>query len=131
MNPFLDTARNEALRRIGLPRDTNTLTLDHATRERYTRALAEVILQFPENFAEQELQNARARLARDDIPPPEPFTIGEAFGTFGSGVLEQADSLNPLSEQNRGNLSKLLAGLAAVAVAIWALTWAAKTSPRR
>lgn len=131
MNPFLNTAQNVALERIGLPPSTNTATLDHATRERYTRALAEVMLQYPHNFSAQELENARARLSRADIPAPESYGIGEAVRDFTGEFTRQAESLNPLSEQNRGRFAFTLSGLAAIAVAIWAFAWVIRTSPAR
>jgi hypothetical protein len=120
----MQTARRVIGERLGV--NPNNLTFTQ--REEYIRALAAYVMQFPAAFAPLTVTAAQ-RIAT--LPPSMPLAdTSFSWSDFGGGILDNAEKVNPLSEQNRGKTSWwIMLTLSLVAVLGFAV-FAAKVRPR-
>lgn len=114
MNPFLDSAKRVAKANLGIPADVNPYSLGPDKQQEYMRELSRIILEHPDNFSPQEIENARLYV-NYSVPVADTYSIGDMFSDFTGEVLTQADRLNPFSESNAPEafefLNKILAVL--------------------
>jgi hypothetical protein len=90
-------------------------------QQQYNLTLAQGILDRPQSFTEASLASARIVLGhvgtKYSIQDTGALSVA---GDFVAAVADQAESINPLSEQNRGKLALLLGGALLVGVAVYA-----------
>lgn len=112
-NPYIDQAKADT----GIDPSKAWADLTWDEQQRYQQRLAELTAAHASELPAQFGQTAQAILAKGPQPAPEPYSIGEAIGDFGSEFANQAQQINPLSSLNRGTLAwwmMILGGLALV-----------------
>ena len=104
------------------------LALAPADQIKLTNAMRDYILAHPGDFTQAQVTMAATV---SNVAAPVDYTIGDMARDFTGEVVNQAESLNPLSEQNRGKLAAVLVGLAALAIVAYVLPRAlAAKSPK-
>jgi hypothetical protein len=90
-------------------------------QQQYNLALAQGILDRPQSFTEASLASARVVLGH--VGTKYSLTDDgalEIVAEFAGAVADQAEAINPLSEQNRGKFALLLGGALLLGIAVYA-----------
>ena len=123
-SPALAAAVAETRAALGLNDVPSSWT--YAERTAYNKARAARIQANPTAYSPESLTTAEA-VARANYAPLESLGVGEAAGIFVGEVVSQAESLNPLSERNRGGLAMAIVSGLIVAAIAYAVTLAFRT----
>jgi|GEM_PF-3593886 hypothetical protein len=98
-------------------------------RVAYNKALASAILSDSAPATAQDLATAQA-IAAKEYSPLETYTLGDAASDFTAELVNQAQGVNPFSEQNRGKTRNVLIALVLLAGTVFFGVLAWRTAPQ-
>lgn len=127
----LDDARNLAAKKLGLDlQGTKGSNLSQKDFFRLEDAMVDVILDdqlsYPENIVTWATNKKNGAFYGQ---PPASSSLTEKIGIFTDEIINQANAINPLSEQNRAKTALGIWGVLLAGAAVFFAVLALKTRP--